>query len=221
MDKPAIDGVIFDCDGTLVDSETIANEVLVEHVAEFGLTMPIEEALALFTGGKMSRAVAELERRLGEPLPTDFVPELRERMASAFRHRLKPMPGACQLLEKLEIPFCIASNGPRDKMDVTLQSTGLAGFFPPAKVLSAYEINSWKPDPELFFQAARCLGVMPPRCAVVEDSKPGIDAGLAAGMLVFLLSSDRPSGRLQERVWSVQGLEELVSFFCDGNPGVW
>ena len=221
MDKPVIDGVIFDCDGTLVDSETIGNEVLVDHVAEFGLTMPIEEAVALFTGGKMSRAVAELERRLGEPLPTDFVPELRRRMASAFRQRLKTMPGARQLLEKLEIPFCIASNGPRDKMDVTLQSTGLAEFFPPSKVLSAYEVNSWKPDPELFFHAARCLGVKPPRCAVVEDSKPGIDAGLAAGMFVFLLSSERPSGWVQERVWSVPHLEELVIFLCDGTGEVW
>ena len=69
MVKPAIDGVIFDCDETLVDSETIGNEVLVDHVAEFGLTMPIEEAVALFTGGKMSRAVAQLERRLEKPLP--------------------------------------------------------------------------------------------------------------------------------------------------------
>lgn len=221
MDKPAIDGVIFDCDGTLVDSEKIGNEILVEHVAEFGLTMPIEEAVALFTGGQMSRAVAELERRLGEPLPTDFVPELRRRMASAFRERLKPMPGARQLLGKLEIPFCIASNGPRDKMDVTLEATGLGGFFPASKILSAYDINSWKPDPELFFHAARCLGVVPPRCAVVEDSKPGIDAGLAAGMFVFLLADERPTGWVQERVWSVQHLEELESFFGPGIGGVW
>jgi len=56
---------------------------------------------------------------------------------------------------------------------------------------------------------------------VVEDSQPGIDAGLAAGMFVFFLSSERPSGRLQQRVWSVQRLKELESFFCEGNPGVW
>jgi len=180
----AIEAVIFDCDGTLVDSETLGNEVLVECVGEHGLLLTVEEALTHFTGRKMADCVAELEQRLGKALPADFVPDLRARMARTFRERLRPIDGALSVLQRLRVPYCVASSGPREKIELSLGLTGMLGYFH-GRVFSSYEHGSWKPDPGLFLHAAAVLGIAPSRCAVVEDSPPGLQAGLAAGMIVF------------------------------------
>ena len=84
MDR-VVKTVIFDCDGTLVDSEVLANEVLVEAVAEHGLVLSVDDAVRSFRGGKMADCVALLEARFGRRLPADFAPSLRVRTAAAFR----------------------------------------------------------------------------------------------------------------------------------------
>jgi HAD superfamily hydrolase (TIGR01509 family) len=184
--------IIFDCDGVLVDSERLANAVLVEYVREFGLILSLEEALEQFTGGKMADCVAELERRLGRSLPDHFVPTFRERSAAAFRAHLRPIEGVEAIVKNLHqrnLPYCVASSGPRDKIELNLGITGLLPYFQ-ARIFSAYEVEKWKPDPGLFLHAAQALGVEPQQCAVIEDSQPGIQAGLAAGMMVFAYQSE-------------------------------
>lgn len=193
-----VQAVIFDCDGTLVDSEGLANEALVEFIAEFGLTLSLDDALEAYTGGKMADCVADVERRLGRPLPDSFIPDLRARTAVKFRDRLKPMEGAREAVSRLKIPYCVASSGPREKIELSLRTTGLIDLFGRA-IFSAYEVGFWKPDPRLFLHAAAALGVEPERCAVVEDSVPGIEASLAAGMQTFVYD---PHGRLRShREW--------------------
>src|SRR3954451_12710581 len=130
--------IIFDCDGTLVDSEVLSNEVLVEAVAEHGLSLSLEDAIASFLGGKMADCIAQLEARLGRPLPADFVPLLRARTADAFRTRLRPIHGALDLLRSLSSPFCVASSGPREKIELSLSLTGLLPFFE-GRIFSSYE----------------------------------------------------------------------------------
>lgn len=179
--------IIFDCDGTLVDSEVLANEVLVEAVAEYGLVLSLDEALSAFRGGKMADCVAHLESRLGRRLPGDFVPVLRSRTADAFRTRLRPVAGAVELIRWLAArswEICVASSGPVEKIELSLSLTGLSPFFVD-RIFSSYTVGVWKPDPGLFLHAAKAMGVSPEDCAVVEDSLPGIQAGLAAGMTVF------------------------------------
>lgn len=178
------EAVIFDCDGTLVDSERLGNQVLVECVAELGLIFPLEEAVARFTGNKMADTITVIEQRLGHPVPTDFVPQLRRRMAEVFRARLQPIVGIETVLQGLQIPYCVASSGPREKIELSLSVTKLLPYFQ-GRIFSAYEVGSWKPAPGLFLHAARALGVAPAQCAVVEDSMPGVQAGKAAGMTVF------------------------------------
>ncbi|MGZ8219422.1 HAD-IA family hydrolase [Methylomagnum sp.] len=178
------DAIIFDCDGTLVDSEVLGNRVLVECINELGLDYTLEEALAQFTGRKMGDTLALVEQRLGRRLPDDFLPELRQRMAVAFEAELRPIAGVEALLRELRVPFCVASNGPSDKMAVSLRATGLLPYFE-GRIVSAYDIGSWKPEPGLFLHAADVLDVRPERCAVVEDSLLGVRGGVAAGMTVF------------------------------------
>ena len=100
MNSPTFkpDLVIFDCDGTLVDSEGLSTIAMSQHAAKVGLDLPPDEALELFRGARMSDCVAEMESRLGHPLPEDFVPTLREAMTVSFRRDLGPIPGALELV---------------------------------------------------------------------------------------------------------------------------
>lgn len=208
--------IIFDCDGTLVDSEVLANEVLVEAVAEHGLMMPLAEAVACFRGGKMAECVAEIERRLGRSLPEDFVAQLRRRTAEVFRSRLRAVDGALDLVRSLRPPFCVASSGPREKIELSLSITGLLPFFQGA-IFSSYEVGVWKPEPGLFLHAARAMGVAAEECAVVEDSMPGIRAGLAAGMAVFAFQPHDVDPEIPGHVPVIRHLAELPSRLREGS----
>ena len=203
-----IGAVLFDCDGVLVDSERVAVECIVELAARHGAEFEFGEALDRFTGGRMADTVREVERRAGRAVPRDFEDRLRARMAAEFEARLEPMDGAAALVEALDVPFCVVSNGPRAKMEVTLRVTGLLQHFA-GRIVSAYEVGAWKPDPALFLHAAQLLGVAPECCAVVEDSGYGIAAGLAAGMQVFALVGGERSPALPEGVVPVASLSEL------------
>lgn len=203
--------IIFDCDGTLVDSEALANEVLVEAVAEHGLRLSVAEALAAFRGGKMADCVAQLEARLGRPLPATFVPDLRARTAREFRSRLRAVEGALELvrfLSSLPLPICVASSGPIEKIELSLSLTGLMPFFE-GRIFSSYDLDVWKPDPGLFLHAAPSMGVAPGDCAVVEDSLPGMRAGLAAGMTVFAFQPYGVGPATVEGTTTVKKLIEL------------
>ncbi len=203
-----IDAIIFDCDGTLVDSLPLATAVLVEYLASLGVTLSASEATVHFGSGRLAESVAGFERFLGAKLPGAFVPELRRRRDRAVRERLRPIDGALELVRTLQIPIAVASNGPLQQTALSLEVTGLLRYFSP-NVFSAYDVGSWKPDPGLFLHAAERLGVEPSRCAVVEDAAPGIDAGIAAGMVVFALCDDDYPNH--ERVRTIRSLSEIGS----------
>lgn len=207
-----IEAVIFDCDGTLVDSERLANAALVECVAPFGLRMTTEEAMQAYVGGKMADCVADLECRLGRRLPESFVAEVREKTAEAFRSHLKPVEGAAEMLRKLHVPACVASSGPMEKIELSLEVTGLARFFASDRIFSAYDVDFWKPDPRLFLHAARAMRATPEHCAVVEDSLPGVQAGIAAGMQTFWF---HPPDDVPEPIMTLVNLTDLPGLLAD------
>ena len=215
-EQATFDAVIFDADGTLVDSEGIGLGLLSEHAAVLGVGLSAQEISAL-RGESMAGCLAYLARRLGRALPGDFEARLRQAMAAAFAERLRPMPGALEVLSSLRVPFCVATNGPRSKVALTLEVTGLLPLLD-GRIFCAPEVGSFKPQPELFLAAAQALGVAPPRCAVVEDSVPGMLAGLRAGMQVFAvapvhaLPAECPgSVRVLDRLQALLGLQ--------GGPG--
>ena len=211
-----IKAVIFDCDGTLIDSETCGMTALHEQASKLGYTLPLAQALDAFRGRRMALCVEMIETNLGHAAPVDFIATVRLAMAARFRTGITPMPGALALLEALRsagVPYCIASNGPQDKMELTLGLSGLRGYFE-KYVFSAYEIGHWKPSPELFFHAAREMNVAAADCVVVEDSLPGISAGLAAGMRVYSMCDPQavPAG-LAAQVVQIDGLADLHAAF--------
>lgn len=182
----AIDAVIFDCDGTLVDSEPLLMRVMIGEAIKLGLPPSVAHDVAEFEGRSMTSAVEVLEAKFGRSFPPDFIDMLRAEMATVFRAELRPIAGAAETLAALHVPYCVASNGPREKIELTLGITGLLPLFD-GRIHSAFEVGSYKPEPGLFLHAAAAMDVAPERCAVVEDSLAGIRAGIAAGMTVYAL----------------------------------
>lgn len=209
--RDRIQGVIFDCDGTLVDSESISCMIAMEMMAEEGLHLSYDETMVRFAGRKLAESLDIVEREFGRPLRETFSRELRDRMVTRFHDELEPMEGAADLLASLAVPFCIASNGPMAKMRLTLARTGLAGYFGDL-VFSAYELNVWKPDPGLFLHAAGAMNVNPAACAVVEDSESGIRAGLSAGMHVYALGHDPGQFDGSGRMTRIDRLSDLSAY---------
>lgn len=187
--------VIFDLDGTLVDSEGLCNQAfldLLPQLPQFGITL--DELLVRFRGQKFALILEELEQILGAPLPTDFAPEYRDRVSRLFATSLQPMPGVRDMLEALRFPYCIASSGPMFKIRDALTVTGLLPFFKD-RIFSAWEVGSWKPEPGLFLHAAREMGFAPSHCVVVEDSPVGVEAAYAADMWALqFLPDELPEG---------------------------
>jgi HAD superfamily hydrolase (TIGR01509 family) len=197
MNRPEL--VIFDCDGVLVDSESISNRVLASTLTAEGLPTTPAEALATYQGLLLSQVRATAEEKLGRSLSEDWLARFEQRRAQAFRQELRPVEGAAETLMRLEqarIPFCVASQGKLTKTELTLLLTGLDGFFPPAARFSAHDVPRGKPAPDLFLRAARAMGASPPRCAVVEDTVSGVAAARSAGMAALGYSAEADGASL-------------------------
>jgi len=200
----------------LVDSETLGNNVFAKVLAIHGHQISGGESISRFRGMKLGACLEILEGETGIELPESFETDLRQRMSSIFRAQLRPVEGALRLVESLRIPFCVASSGPRKKIEENLQTTKLYPHFAD-KIFSAYEFESWKPDPGLFLSAARHFGVAPRDCIVIEDSFVGVSAGISANMTVLALKSgvDDKSLAAAHRVF--ESLDEIHEFFVSQN----
>ena len=176
--------VVFDCDGVLVDSERLAHEVLVEMLAEQGLVVSLEAALARFIGLGDQATVDAAAEWLGRAPPPEFLERYLARTHAAFPGRLRAIPGVAEVLDWLPVRACVASNGSPEKMQLSL---GLTGLLPRLQghVYSAWQVPRPKPFPDLHQFAAASEGVDPARCVVIEDSPAGTRAARAAGMRVF------------------------------------
>jgi HAD superfamily hydrolase (TIGR01509 family) len=191
--------IIFDLDGTLVDSERLCNQAFLDLLPQLNDT--VESLIQRYRGKKLAPILADLERRLYQKLPDAFELHYRQHVAELFSRELKPMPGVLEMLETTHFPKCIASSGPPLKIRQALQVTGLAPFFDD-NIFSSYEAGSWKPEPGLFQYAANAMGFIPSQCVVVEDSEVGIEAAAAAGMKAFryVRNGETPSYRIGNEV---------------------
>ncbi|UTS81727.1 HAD family hydrolase [Phaeobacter piscinae] len=176
--------VIFDCDGVLVDSETLSNQVLVDNLARHGLQLSLAECMDLFVGGTMADVRTKAIAR-GADLPQDWIAEIYEETYTRLRQGVDLVPGVSDLLALLQargIAFCVASNGSEEKMRITLGQNGLWDLFHPHAMFSAHTLKTGKPDPDLFLAAACHFDVQTRDCLVIEDSENGAIAAARAGM---------------------------------------
>jgi len=178
------DLVIFDCDGVLVDSERLAVKVDVRVLAQLGLSVTEEDVVARFVGRSDDDIRTELEAELGRSLADDWVEEFEPLYGEAYAAELQPVDGVVEALDRIALATCVASSGSHEKMRFTLGLTGLYDRFA-GRLFSVTEVARGKPAPDLFLYAARRMGVEPGRCAVVEDSRWGVEAARAAEMSAF------------------------------------
>jgi len=190
--------IIFDCDGVLVDSEVIFNQVLSDDLAKRGLTLNLEQTMALFVGGSMESVEAKVKDR-GIDIGEDWIESIYSEVMTRLDAGVDPVAGIPELLSHLTkagMPFCVASNGPVHKMNLTLGQNELLRYFENG-LFSAYEIDSWKPEPGLFLHAAEQFSTHPEKCIVIEDSHNGTLAAKNAGMACLGYAPHGPDAALE------------------------
>ncbi len=191
-------GVIFDCDGVLVDSERMSCGSWLPVLARHGIEADIRQIEPFI--GKSDRAVLNHFRlQSGLCLGDELLEERQAEYFQAARGRLRPFPGVIAVLEELRVrrvPMAVASSGRPQKIRFNLEQAGLTEFFDVA--VSSVEVERGKPAPDLFLLAASRLGLGPEQCAVVEDSVFGVRAARAAGMLTLGYTSSYPASVLRE-----------------------
>lgn len=176
--------VIFDCDGVLVDSERISVRIDVVVLAQLGWVMTEAEVIERFMGRTDAYMTSQIEAHLGRPLPAGWGAPFQHLYRDAFEAGLKPVDGILEALDRIAVETCVASSGTHERIRSTLGLTGLYDRFA-GRIFSASEVTHGKPAPDLFLHAANRLGVNPGDCAVIEDSRYGIEAARAAGMRAF------------------------------------
>ena len=179
--------IIFDSDGVLVDSETLSAKVFQEMALELGFQMEFDAAVEQFAGTSMKENLKFIQENIPVPMPENFEKEFRSRTYEVFKKELKAVPGIKDLIAKLQVPFCVASSGPVEKIRLNLGLVGLLEQFE-GRIYSSYEIGKWKPDPGIFQHAAAEMGYKPEECLVIEDSAAGIKAAISGGFMVFALA---------------------------------
>ncbi len=179
----AIEAVIFDCDGTLVDSEPLARTAWEQTLAPHGYAISDAEYPAL-VGLPYARVHGFFAERIPGLPAADVVWEhYAGTLFALIDTELRPFADALALVDELReggIAVAVASSSPRARLDRTLRRAGLTDAF--AVSVAGDEIEHGKPAPDMFLAAAAGLRVAPRRCAVIEDSAPGVAAGRAAGM---------------------------------------
>jgi len=190
--------VIFDCDGVLVNSEQVANEVFAEVLLQVcGLKFTLEDMFDTFVGHSRAQCMEKIEVILGEPPPVELDRRYQDDINLALKDSVAAIEGVESVLTNLAVPFCVASSGSHDKMKLTLGKTGLIDFFD-GNIFSTSEVERGKPHPDIYLHAAATMGGhQPERCLVIEDSPIGVAGAVAAGMNVFGFAELMPAHKLK------------------------
>lgn len=207
--------VIFDCDGTLVDTEKLTNRLISNMLAERHVLISPEECIKRFAGKTLLAIIDYTETFIGPIDHKMFEYEYRERCVPLFESELVSIEGAESILQNLRAKKCIASNGPLEKMKITLKTTGLGRFFESSSIFSAYEIGKWKPDPGLFLHAARQFGINKENALVIEDSLSGVEAAINAQMEVLVYNPSNDDELLLPGIKNFNSMSQLSHYLKD------
>ena len=185
VDVAEFEAVLFDCDGVLVDSETIATQALHQSLQDIGMPMLFDQVAALFTGESFPRCVLIIEDRLGHAVPDDFVEKNRSYFHRLMNTELIAMPGIKEVLSSLSLPYAVVTNSQKNDLDIKLKHTSLDHFFPLERRFDIDTTGVSKPNPAIYKYAAEHINVDIKRCLIIEESYPGISAGVGSGATVW------------------------------------
>jgi HAD superfamily hydrolase (TIGR01509 family) len=181
----SIQCVIFDCDGVLVDSETLAMQVINDRIAALLPGVDLEPLLFDAPGHQTVSIVANIEQRSGLRLPDGIVEQLDWAVEEALDRDLEPIPGVFEALDRIPQVKAVVSNSRLERVRRSLAATGLDRVLNGTPLFSAEQVKRPKPAPDLYAFAARTLGLDVGQCLVIEDSEAGVTAARAAGLAVI------------------------------------
>ena len=176
--------VIFDCDGVLIDSEIISATTLMRLLEEHGLHIDLAHVQRNFLGRSFPTVAASIRTDFQRDLPASFEGEYRRRLLAQFEKDLFPNEGITAILDTLAVPYCVATSSSPERVQRSLKIVGLDRYFF-NHTYTASEVENGKPAPDLFLHVAEREGCDPAGCLVIEDSMPGVEAAVAAGMTVL------------------------------------
>ncbi|MER6917209.1 HAD family phosphatase [Streptomyces sp. NPDC000594] len=183
--------VLFDLDGTLVDSEPHYWEAGRLLLAEYGVTDYDWERHTRFIGIGTRETLEILRDEYGIDAPVETLLTVKNQhylaLVRASAEVFPQMRTLVELLHTAGVPMAVASGSSRAAIDAVLAATGLDALIP--TVVSAEEVGRGKPAPDVFLEAARRLGSAPADCVVFEDAAPGVLAARAAGMRCVAIPS--------------------------------
>ena len=180
----AVELVIFDCDGVLIDSERLAVKLDVQLLHELGWPLTETEVIERFMGRSNREGRALIEAHLGHALPADWDERVKSLYAQTFAAELAPVAGVPDALDRIALPTCVASSATHEHLRHALGLTGLYDRFA-GRIFSAEDEAVGTPAPDLFLHADEQMTADPAGCVVVVDSRPGVEAARAAGMRVL------------------------------------
>lgn len=190
--------VIFDCDGVLVETESITNKVLSHQFGAWGAPIAEADVHTLFSGGTMQTAGIEATKR-GAHLPGDWMDQVYAQMFDGLRAGVMFFEGLFDLLDQLDargIASAIASNGPMAKMEISLGPSGLWDRFA-GRIYSKDTHGAPKPAPDMLLLAAQNAGVAVSDCVMIDDTTAGTQAADAAGMRAIGFAAASDTDRLR------------------------
>jgi HAD superfamily hydrolase (TIGR01509 family) len=201
VNEDGLGAVLFDMDGTLIDSEKVWAVALRELAVVYGGRLS-ESARIAMVGTNMAESMRILHDDLGEPwrdvaTSADW---LEVRVAELFRAGLEWRAGARELLAAVRaagIPTALVTSTGRDLVELALATLGRHNF---DVVVTADDVPAHKPDPTPYLAAAAALGVPPHACVAVEDSSTGVTSALAAGCAVVAVPLETDLSHLDTRV---------------------
>jgi HAD superfamily hydrolase (TIGR01509 family) len=184
------EGVVFDCDGTLVDSMPAHFEAWCEALAIYGATGIFKEDVFFAMGGRPTLdIVVELNDEYNLRLDPVAVAQAKRECFLKRLHTVTLIDEVAQFAESLrgKVPMAIATGGSRYVIEKTLKIVGISDWFD--EVVTADDVSEGKPAPEIFLKAAHLLGVNPRKCLALEDAPAGILSAQLAGMQVIAIPS--------------------------------
>jgi beta-phosphoglucomutase family hydrolase len=199
---PDVQGLIFDCDGTIADTMPLHYQAWAKALGEHGVEFP-EALFYQFAGVPTDKIIQALNDRHGHNMPVQETAEYKDSLFEQLIPQTLPIDPVVQLVRQYhgKLPMAVASGGTTQLVSKTLKSLGLFDCF--QAIVTADDVKRGKPAPDIFLEAARRIGAAPAHCYVFEDGEPGLEAARAAGMTAIDI---RPMHReLQERQARLRG----------------
>lgn len=200
--------LIFDCDGVIVESENLAINIVMEQLNKIGINVSFKETENLFIGRSLREGIQLVEDFYRINLPPHFSQNCNSETIKIFKERLKPVKNFHHTIKKIKNDKCVASGSDPERLKISLQITDTQQYF--SELFSTALVKKGKPFPDIFLYVAHKMNYSIEDCIVIEDSKVGVKAGIAAGMNVIWYQRNEEIDEIVfDKVLIIRDIKEL------------